>query len=166
MYSMKGGREIGDIGVEGVRWRQPTSIWFDTKNSALSIKKKQTSYFIPFDSAIKGADETTNQRKNIARTSLLSDLQAIHFIRRDKSVYDRCRKNSRGVSDRDRDRIVRRKWGANVFRVLGRGEERMERAVRECRETEIEGHTRSLRPSSIRIPRISVNGPLLPRPFG
>lgn len=37
---------------------------------------------------------------------------------------------------------------------------------RECGETEIEGHTRSLRPSSIRIPRISVNGPLLPRPFG
>lgn len=33
-------------------------------------------------------------------------------------------------------------------------------------EAEIEGHTRSLWPSSIRIPRISVNGPLLPRPFG
>lgn len=46
----------------------------------------------------------------------------------------------------------------------------MEVAVRESvereREREIEGHTRSLRPSSIRIPRISVNGPLLPRPFG
>lgn len=28
------------------------------------------------------------------------------------------------------------------------------------------GRTRSLWPSSIRIPRISVNGPLLPRPFG
>lgn len=35
-----------------------------------------------------------------------------------------------------------------------------------AREAEIEGRTRSLWPSSIRIPRISVNGPLLPRPFG
>ena len=35
-----------------------------------------------------------------------------------------------------------------------------------ARAAEIEGRTRSLWPSSIRIPRISVNGPLLPRPFG
>lgn len=44
-----------------------------------------------------------------------------------------------------------------------REEKRTQNVVR---ETEIEGRTRSLWPSSIRIPRISVNGPLLPRPFG
>lgn len=47
---------------------------------------------------------------------------------------------------------------------------RRERAKRRTQnaagEAEIEGRTRSLWPSSIRIPRISVNGPLLPRPFG
>lgn len=40
------------------------------------------------------------------------------------------------------------------------------RAQSAAREAEIEGRNRSLWPSSIRIPRISVNGPLLPRPFG
>lgn len=162
MQSMKGAREIGDIGVEGVRSRQPTSISFDTKNSRLSIKKKQTSYFIPFDGTIKRDNELTKKIQ----------LQQVHCLIYRRYILSDETKVSTIDAGKIRAALV---IATEIVQYVGseertcsgfQGEERMERAVRECRETEIEGHTRSLRPSSIRIPRISVNGPLLPRPFG
>lgn len=92
---------------------------------------------------------------------------------------EKIRRRSEKSLDPSEKKPVRHYWNRIIcveseertcsgFQREERERESMEVAVRESveREREIEGHTRSLRPSSIRIPRISVNGPLLPRPFG